>query len=182
MNLYFSIRDEQMADNLLWYIKQYPNRKIIVWAQNVHVMTAYPGDITKEMWNEKPNAPPAPLLNWENTYMGWIVKDSIKNKVFSIAVTGNSGNMGRINQSDSTKTFRFPLNKSTRIGLLENYLDAAGFQYAFVNLKKPPLGGEWLNEKIIIRHTGGNGDAYYWHKAIDALYYVRNFSPVSIKD
>ena len=74
-NLYFSMRDEQMADNLLWYVKQYPNRKIIVWAHNVHVMTDYPGDLNKQMWNEKADAPPASKANWENIYMGYIIKD-----------------------------------------------------------------------------------------------------------
>ena len=182
MNLYFSIRDEQMADNLLWYVKQYPKRKIIVWAHNVHVMTDYPGDITKEMWNEKPDAPPAPKSNFENTYMGYIIKDSLKSKVFSIAITGNAGELGRINHKDSTKSFRFPVKPSTKPRLLENYLDAAGFQLAFVNLKNPSKGGEWLKEKIIIRHSAGDGAEYYWHKAADALFYVRNFAPVNIKD
>ncbi len=43
--LYFSMRDEQMADNLLWYVKQYPKRKIIVWAHNDHVTSGYAGDV-----------------------------------------------------------------------------------------------------------------------------------------
>ena len=181
-NLYSSIRDEQMAENLLWYLKQNPKQKIIVWAHNVHVMTDYPGDMTKEMWNEKPDAPPAAKANWENTYMGYIIKDSLKNKVFSIAITGNSGELGRINHRDSTRNFRFPIKKSTRAGVLENYLDAAGFQQAFVNFKNPPKGGEWLKEKTIIRHSASNGDEYYWHKAIDALFYVREFTLANIKD
>ncbi len=180
LNLYFSIRDEQMADNLLWYVKQNPKRKIIVWAHNVHIMNDYPGDKTKQMWNDKPDAPLAPLANWENTYMGYIVKDSLKEKVFSITTVGNRGELGWINHTDSTKTFRVPIKQSTRRGNLGNLLNAAGFQWAFVNLKTPARGGEWLKGKLTV--SAGEGFEAEWHKAADAILYVRDFTPTNIKD
>lgn len=177
-----SMRDEQMADNLLWYVKQFPNRKIIVIAHNDHLAMAYPGDITKEPWNFEPDAPAAPKLRWDQNYMGYIIKDSLKENVFNIAITGNKGELGWINHIDSSKTLRVSIEKNVKAGVLENFLDAAGFQQAFINLKNPPKGGEWLKGRIRVRYTAGPGSETEWHKAADAIFYIRNFSPTNIKD
>jgi hypothetical protein len=83
---------------------------------------------------------------------------------------------------DSTRSFRFPLRRSSKSGVLENYLEAAGFDYAFLNLKTPAKGGEWLKDKIIIRHGADNGGEMYWHKAIDGLLFVRVLTKANIKD
>jgi len=179
-NLYVSMRDEQMADNLLWEVSQYPKRKIIVWAANTHIMTDYPGDKAKQLWNDKPDAPPAPFANWENTYMGIIIKDSLKNKVFTIITLGNGGMGGVINQKDPTKSFTFPIPQSERSENLGNLLMAAGFQQGIVNLKNPPEGGEWLRGKF--RVGDGQGFAGEWHKAADAILFIKDFNPTNIKD
>ena len=180
--LALSMRDEQMAENLLWYVKQFPKRKIIVIAHNTHLIMDYPGDKTKELWNFEENAPPAPKMMWDNNYMGYVLKDSLKDKVFNIAITGNKGELGWINHTDSTKTFRLSIEKNVKAGTLENYLDAAGFQFAFINLKTPPKGGEWLKGRFRCRYYGGPGSDAEWHKAADAIFYIREFSPTNIKD
>jgi erythromycin esterase len=179
-NLYVSMRDEQMAENLLWEIGQYPKRKIIVWAANTHIMTDYPGDKTKQLWNDKPDAPPAPFANWENTYMGIIIKDSIKEKVFTIITLGNGGTAGVINQKDPAKSFTFPIAQSVRSENLGNLLIAAGFKQGIVNLKNPPKGGEWLRGRF--RVGDGQGFAGEWHKAADAILFIKDFTPTNIKD
>lgn len=180
--LAFSMRDEQMAENLIWYTKQFPARKIIVIAHNSHLIMDYPGDKTKELWNFEQNAPPAPKMMWDNNYMGYVVKDSLKGKIFNIAITGNKGELGWINHLDSSKTLRVSMEKNAKSGTLENFLDAAGFQYAFVNLKNPPKGGEWLKGRFRCRYYAGPGADAEWHKAADAIFYIRNFSPTNIKD
>ena len=177
-----SMRDEQMAENLIWYTKQFPNRKIIVIAHNSHLIMDYPGDKTKELWNFEQNAPPAPKMMWDNNYMGYILKDSLKDKVFNIAITGNKGEFGWINHLDSTKTLKISIEQNVKAGTLENFLDAAGFQYAFINLKNPVKGGEWLKGRFRCRYYGGPGADAEWHKAADAIFYIRKFSPTNIKD
>jgi erythromycin esterase len=179
-NLYVSMRDEQMADNLLWEVSQYPKRKTIVWAANTHIMTDYPGDKTRQLWNDKPDAPSAPFANWENTYMGIIVKDSLKNRVFTIITLGNGGTAGTINQKDPTKSFTFPIAQSVNNENLGNLLIAAGFQQGIVNLKNPPKGGEWLRGRF--RVGDGQGFAGEWHKAADAILFIKDFTPTTIKD
>ena len=176
--LSFNMRDEQMAENLLWYINQYPKRKIIIIAHNAHLMMDYPGDITKQDWNFKPDAPPAPKWRWDQNYMGYILRDSLKEKIFNISIQGNKGEFGWINHLDSTKSFRESVEKYAIPGGLVKLLDAAGFQQAFVSLKNPPKGGEWLKGRISL--TGG--EETEWHKAIDGIFYIKNFTLVNIKD
>jgi hypothetical protein len=174
------MRDEQMAENLLWEISQYPKRKIIVWAENTHIMTDYPGDKTRQLWNDQPDAPPAPFANWENTYMGIIIKDSLKNKVFTIITLGNGGMAGVINQKDPAKSFTFPISQSVNSENIGNLLIAAGFQQGIVNLKNPPKGGEWLRGRF--RVGDGRGFAGEWHKAANAILFIKDFNPTNIKD
>jgi erythromycin esterase len=180
--LALSMRDEQMAENLIWYTKQFPNRKIIVVAHNSHLIMDYPGDKTKELWNFEQNAPPAPKMMWDNNYMGYILKDSLKDKIFNIAITGNKGEFGWINHLDSTKTLRISIEQNAKSGTLENFLDAAGFQFAFVNLNNPAKGGEWLKGHFRCRYYGGPGSDAEWHKAADAIFYIRKFLPTNIND
>ena len=176
------MRDEQMAENLLSYLKQFPKRKIIVIAHNADLMMDYPGDITKESWNFEPDAPPASKMRWDQNCMGYVLRDSLKEKVFNIAITVNKGELGWINHLDSSKTLRVSIEKDVKAGTLENLLDASGFQQAFVNLKNPPKGGEWLKGRICIRHQLGSGTETEWQKAVDAIFYIRNATPTNIKD
>jgi erythromycin esterase len=177
-----SMRDEQMAENLLWYTKQFPNRKIIVIAHSSHLIMDYPGDRTKELWNFDENAPKAQKMMWDNNYMGYILKDSLKNNVFNIAITGSKGEFGWINHLDSNKSWRVPFGQNGNPGTLENYLDGAGFQSAFVSLKNPQLGGDWLRGRFKCRYYGGPGANAEWHKAADAIFYINLFTPTNIKD
>ncbi len=67
----YNIRDKQMADNLLSYIKRNPTEKIAVWGDNVHVMYSNP--------------------NSDNVYarefvsMGKHMKNALQDKVYSLA-------------------------------------------------------------------------------------------------
>lgn len=179
--LEFTIRDEQMADNLLWLVKQNPGRKIIVIAHNSHLVKDYPGDRTKQRWNDKPDAPPAPKALFEENYFGYIIADSLKEKQFNIAFTIGEGKIGYIYTKDSTRTYTWNIPRSNRQNVLENYLDAAGLPNAIVNLKQPGKGGEWLQDNIRIRYYTGPGSRYQWSKAADAIFYVRDATPVYVK-
>ena len=68
---YDNIRDKQMADNLLAYLKQNPEAKIICWGANVHFVN------NKSSITE-------PILR-EFVSMGSYIKGELKNKVYSLA-------------------------------------------------------------------------------------------------
>ncbi|RBA28733.1 erythromycin esterase family protein [Flavobacterium tibetense] len=68
---YDNIRDKQMADNLLAYLKQNPEAKIICWGANAHFVN------NMSSINE-------PILK-EFVPMGSYIKKELKNKVYSLA-------------------------------------------------------------------------------------------------
>jgi|GEM_PF-922078 len=51
VNKQHNIRDAQMADNILTYMAQYPDEKVVVWADNIHVMNSMES-ITKPVVKE----------------------------------------------------------------------------------------------------------------------------------
>jgi erythromycin esterase len=179
--LSLTIRDEQMADNLLWHLKQNPNRKIIVLAHNTHLIKDYPGDRKKQRWNDNEDAPPAPKGACEENYMGYVIADALKEKLFNIAFTVGEGTAGVITWGDSTKSQTWAIQKSNKQEVLENFLDAAGLPNAIVNLKQPEKGGEWLMDYIRIRYYTGPGSRYQWNKAADAIFYVKEATPLHLK-
>lgn len=68
---YDNIRDKQMADNLLAYLRQNPEAKIICWGANAHFVNNV-SSITE------------PILK-EFVPMGSYIKEELKNKVYSLA-------------------------------------------------------------------------------------------------
>mgnify|MGYP006152410819 FL=1 len=68
---YDNIRDKQMADNLLAYLRQNPEAKIICWGANAHFVNDM-SSITE------------PILK-EFVSMGSYIKKELKNKVYSLA-------------------------------------------------------------------------------------------------
>lgn len=174
-----NIRDEQMADNLLWYIKQYPNRKFIVSAHNTHLLTgfdpAYPAPYELDTVVDKHRL--------DAVQMGQIVKDSLGSKIYNIGFVGNRGAMGRIDLKDSTRNFIYKEIPSSKKDQLENLLFAAGFNYAFIDLKNTPKGGEWLKGRFPLRYyTGVNFSIEaVWHQLVDGIFYVRELTPSYIR-
>ena len=67
----YNIRDKQMADNLLTYIKRHPEEKIIGWADNIHFINDN-SSITK------------PIAK-DFISMGSYIKKQLKDKVYSLA-------------------------------------------------------------------------------------------------
>lgn len=70
-NRNLNIRDKQMADNLLSYIKRNQNEKIIVWADNIHIMNN----------NSSVQKP----IEKDFISMGTHIKKKLKDKVYSLA-------------------------------------------------------------------------------------------------
>ncbi|MDM1353184.1 erythromycin esterase family protein [Myroides marinus] len=70
-NKNLNYRDKQMAENLIQYIKRFPQEKVMVWADNIHTMYSNPnsGNVQAR----------------EFISMGRHIKEQFKDKVFSIA-------------------------------------------------------------------------------------------------
>lgn len=104
-----NIRDEQMADNLLSYIKRNPNEKIICWADNVHIINDN-SSITK------------PIAK-EFISMGSYIHKELKEKSYSLAT---------IHANDSL--FDNGIKKWHLTPVLNN-----SFEYELNSLNKPYL-------------------------------------------
>jgi erythromycin esterase-like protein len=174
-----NLRDEQMADNLLWYIRQYPNKKFIVSAHNTHLLTgfdpAYPAPFELDTVVKK--------YRCDAIQMGYIVKDSLGDKVYNIGMVSNRGSAGRIDLRDSKRNFISNFNPFDKKEPLENLLYAAGFTYAFVDLKNLPKGGEWLKGRFPLRYyTGVNFSIEaQWHKLTDGILYIKELTPAYVR-
>lgn len=118
------LRDHQMAENLLWIMKQNPNKKIICWGATSHFL--YDAEKVKVIKN------PAVKLFASSYYkkhsmMGDYIKDELQERVFSIGFTAYEGEFGLM----KGKKIKSPIK-----GSLESLL----FQLSYNNLILPFKG------------------------------------------
>ena len=148
-------RDEQMADNLLWFANErYPNRKIIVWAATGHAARipsmadfGYPG---------YGGAAPS---------MGQHIGEAFGSKSYVIGVTSYRSAGGRIVvDQDSLPEF-------------EELMAAAGFDYGLLDLRRAAANGSWAGGEFPARPLGHTTRAEIWSDALDALLFVREHEP-----
>ncbi|MBL7473786.1 erythromycin esterase family protein [Robertkochia sediminum] len=104
-----NIRDKQMADNLLSYIKRNPNEKIICWADNIHIINDN-SSIKK------------PIAN-EFVSMGSYIHKELKDKSYSLATIHANDSLIDLGTKKWHKT---PIKKNS-------------FEYELSNLKLPYL-------------------------------------------
>lgn len=108
----YNIRDKQMAENLLSYIKRYPNEKIIGWADNIHFINDN-SSITK------------PIAR-DFIPMGSYIKKELKDKVYSLATIHANDSLLDTNIYKWTST---PIKSNS----FEYYLKKLDKPYLFVS-------------------------------------------------
>ena len=117
-----NIRDKQMADNLLEYIKLHPNEKIICWGANGHFvndMTSVKTSIIKE-----------------HIPMGSYIKKELKEKVYSLAAVTATDSI-YLNKTWS----KTPLNKNS----FEQFLKDKNKPYLFITSNQNEMKKNQLN-------------------------------------
>lgn len=108
----YNIRDKQMADNLLTYVKRHPEEKIIGWADNIHFINDN-SSITK------------PIAK-DFISMGSYIKKELKDKVYSLATMHANDSLLNIKNYKWTPT---PVRNNS----FENDLKKLGKPYLFVS-------------------------------------------------
>ena len=108
----YNIRDKQMADNLLSYIRRNPTEKIIVWADNIHVQND----------NSSVNKPNLK----EFVSMGVHLKKELKNNMYSLATIHSNDSLFN---SKTKKWSSTPIDKSS----FEYELDLVKQPYLFIS-------------------------------------------------
>ena len=105
-----NFRDAQMADNLLSYLARNPNEKVIVWADNIHIINNL-SSIKK------------PILK-EFISMGTHIKKALRNEVYSLATLHANDSI-----LDQKKWYPTPIQK----GSFEAQLDSLNKPYLFIS-------------------------------------------------
>jgi erythromycin esterase len=153
-------RDAGMGDNLVWLARnRYPQRKIIVWAATFHNIR----NIRLMLGHMK-----------DKRFMGDFVWEAFGEQTYNIGFTTYEGARGWFNQQERPIP---PADPDS----LEGLWGATGQTTAFLDLRRPAAGGEWLNDPI---ETSLLEDpvVMYWRKALDAAIMLRTMHRANAVD
>ena len=159
-------RDRIMGDNLIWMAREkFKDKKIIVWAHNFHT-SRY---LSKAMWpnHQKP-------LSTLKT-MTQHLDEALGDQVYTLGFTNGHGSTGwtfyhdkvshdwltRVIQADQTPALE-----------LEEIMTLAGFENAFIDLRNPPPGGEWLQSPFYSRVLANTTLLAPWSNMIDGIIFM----------
>jgi erythromycin esterase len=159
-----AMRDHQMGENLIWLAnKYYQERKIIVWAHTFHTM-------------RNPRHTVADQLR-DFYHMGQHVWEVLGSESFVIGMTSYTGMSGCITCrggmegqvqniiEDQDPSFEF-----------EELMNAAGYKFGFVNLRKAREKDQWLGGTFAARPLLQTFVAP-WSEMLDALFFIQTQEP-----
>lgn len=155
-----SVRDLQMAKNLIWLAeKAYPGKKIIVWAHNVHIAKSFTALGAKSPGDD-PNA----------FYpMGATIHRYFGNRAYCIGFTGAEGSY--MNYVDS-KIIDVP---TPMAGSIEARLAATGDAYGFLDYHHAPRFFRQSVPGCIADYGPAKGE---WPEVFDGLFFIDKVAPV----
>lgn len=131
---HMAIRDHAMAENLTFLARElYPDRKMIVWAANIHVRHA--------------NA----ATTWVFPTMGKWLAEQFRNELYTIGLYPNRGTV------PGTRSL-FSID-AAEPGTMERLLSDAGSAQLFVDLlhQSPGSGTRWMFEPMLSRDASISG-------------------------
>ena len=147
-------RDAQMADNLLWYLRQHPQEKVICWAALGHLLNRTEHFANAEMQEFRP--------------MGRGVKEALgADQVYILGTIAGGGQHGVWHMA--AEPVPTPATGSLEAELLGQPAD-----YAFVSLKHD-APGRMLTTYIVEYEPM----AAPWSEAVDGLLFLRTVRPVT---
>ena len=146
-------RDAEMANNLLWYLKQHPQEKVVCWAALPHLA------------NHLENFPETEVQAYRP--MGRAVKAALgAEQVYILGTLAGGGNHGYW-----WETAAQPV-PAPAAGSLEAELAAQPADYAFVSLKHDALGRVLTTSAFEHKPLAGP-----WSEAVDGFLFLRNETP-----
>jgi erythromycin esterase len=165
-----NLRDKQMAKNFLWLMKErYAKRKVIVWAASYHTCRGV-RDI--DWLVEKDGGLKREARYAKTVTFGDEVCKAMGKEVYSVAFTAAEGEW-KLMQFKEANTLAAP-----RAGSLEDLMSKAGLTNAFLDLKAPPAGGEWLAKKRWVMRPMGYGDMEaLWPRSFDGVVFTKTMTP-----
>ncbi|MFL5384994.1 MAG: erythromycin esterase family protein [Longimicrobiaceae bacterium] len=156
-----SVRDAQMARNLVWLANVgYPGKKIIVWAASSH--------IARDVLQLRTPAGQQLYAVWD-VHMGGEAYRTLGTEMYAIGFTAGTGTAARIG---------LPAGEldPARPGSLEARFQEAGLVNAFVDFRSRPAGGDWLKD-VYARPFGYLDLTGDWTRVLDGMVYTRDMTP-----
>ncbi|UPL48600.1 erythromycin esterase family protein [Hymenobacter sublimis] len=146
-------RDAQMADNLLWYLRQHPQEKVICWGALPHLANKVEVLDNVELKGYRP--------------MGRMVKAALGPDAMYVLGTVSGGGVYGFG----------PWGKHTPVptpapGSLEAELLAQGQEYSFVSLKHDAPGREFTTYAFEYQPVAGR-----WSEVVDGFLYLKTVTP-----
>jgi erythromycin esterase-like protein len=145
-------RDAQMADHLLWYLRQHPQEKIICWGATAHFSNQTQLIDNAEMQAFRP--------------MGWHVKKALGEQAYILGTATAGGSYGAI--GEPAKTIPAP-----PAGSLEARLDSLGPEMLFLNLRQN-FGGKRLLAYSILEYAPFVAE---WAQVVDGVLFIKTTRP-----
>lgn len=82
-------RDNTMARNLIWYMKQHSDKKVVLWCANFHAAR----DITQTIY------PSAPTMYMQTQLLGGYLSDEFGDEMYSLAFISSNRTPGHLEQA-----------------------------------------------------------------------------------
>lgn len=159
-------RDTAMAENILWLCQTYfPDRKIIIWAHNYHIMKdfafvgLYPGK-TERFKKLKNIGPHGRFLNRQ-----------LGDRVYTIGITGYQGSWGYVGEGSNTLAAPEP-------GALSDLLHQTNQPSCFLDFRGLSAS-HWLRQPLSGRFNFWESQKAYWTQLFDGVLFIDTMSPAT---
>ena len=150
-----NIRDRQMAENVIWYLNRFPERKVIIWTANFHG--------AKQIDQINYGKEPDPDLYNKYVLCGEHLEKAFPGQVYSLAFTSGGGSEGYFYTNDSTAI----VPDSTS---MEFQLRQLGMEYGFCDLSRKKDWADMVFNSIILGYDCKPGQ---WAKAFNGIFYMK---------
>jgi erythromycin esterase len=164
----FNMRDSQSGRNLLFLANdQYKGRKLIVWSATIHAA------------HDLPSVSPRTHLSYAKILnAGQVVWDALGSQTYTIGFVslGGTTSLGPGPERLTIKNDQQPERE------IEELLGDAGFQFAFLDYRRRPSGGDWLRQPLISRPFGEEAMLARWPDVLDGLVFIRDQQPAHFDD
>ncbi|MCP5063592.1 MAG: erythromycin esterase family protein [Ignavibacteriae bacterium] len=153
---YQSMRDEQMANNLIWLSeKYYPDEKIIVWAASIH--------------NSRNTA--KNLSAYTINFMGHHVYETFGNQMYSLGFIAYEGEYFSFSRRSNHEISPAPGHS------FEYLLYSAGFNNAIIDFTGNYEMKDWLQGKRVARPFGYSSQTANWTLVFDGFVFNKTMHP-----
>ena len=164
-NKAINLRDSLMAENVMWYMNQYPEAKIIVWTANLHAAKNLDQIIYKEDDDFYQKYIP----------LGQRLTEKFGDKVYSVAFTSISGETATIYQ-----------NQPSLISVDENSFDyhlgkEISANYAFIDFEKARNTGNCRESAFGSTILGYHLHDGKWFDVFDGVVFIRTMQRSTVQ-